>query len=210
MQAYFGFTGWPAQVLAFDLGGRQLEITGSPGHQDAAITVYDERTGFLLTGDTVYPGRLYVRDMAAFTASLDRLAEFTAARRVSHVLGCHIEMTTRPDRDYPIGCRYQPDEPPLQLSLGRLLAVRDAARQVQDKPGVHKFGDFAIYNGPCVPAVLRQIARGLAGRARRKVTLLIARWEGLKAAVVSRHAGSPGAWSPPARSGSREAPRTCA
>jgi len=92
---------------------------------------------------------------------------------VTHVLGCHIEMTTRPDRDYPIGCRYQPDEPPLQLSLGRLLAVRDAARQVQDKPGVHKFGDFAIYNGPCVPAVLRQIARGLAGRARRKVTLLL-------------------------------------
>jgi hydroxyacylglutathione hydrolase len=173
VQAYFGFTSWPGQVLAFDLGGRRLEITGSPGHQDAAITVYDERTGFLLTGDTVYPGRLYVRDMAAFTASLDRLAEFTATRRVSHVLGCHIEMTTRPDRDYPIGCRYQPDEPPLQLSPGRLLAVRDAARQVQDKPGVHKFGDFAIYNGPCVPAVLRQIARGLAGRGRRKVTLLL-------------------------------------
>ena len=149
------------QALAFDLGGRWLEITGSPGHQDAAITVYDERTGFLLTGDTVYPGRLYVRDMAAFTASLDRLAEFTATRRVSHVLGCHIEMTTRPDRDYPIGCRYQPDEPPLQLSPGRLLAVRDAARQVKDKRGVHKFGDFAIYNGPCVPAVLWQIARGL-------------------------------------------------
>jgi hypothetical protein len=89
------------------------------------------------------------------------------------VLGCHIEMTIWPDRDYPIGCRYQPDEPPLQLSLSRLLAVRDAARQVADKPGVHKFGDFAIYNGPCVPAVLRQIARGLTGRARRKVTLLI-------------------------------------
>lgn len=175
VQAYFGFTGWPAQVVAFDLGGREVEITGSPGHHEAAITVYDERTGFLLTGDSVYPGRLYVRDMAAFTASMDRLAEFTATRRVSHVLGCHIEMTTRPDRDYPIGCRYQPDEPPLQLSVGRLLAVRDAARQVKDKPGVRKFGDFAIYNGPCVAAVLRQIARGLAGRARREVTLLIAR-----------------------------------
>ena len=39
---------------------------------------------------------------------LDRLAKFTATRRVSHVLGCHIEMTTQPDRDYPVGCRYQP------------------------------------------------------------------------------------------------------
>jgi len=173
VQAYFGFTGWPAQVVTFDLGARQLEITGSPGHQAAAITVYDERTGFLLTGDTVYPGRLYVKDMAAFAASLDRLATFTATRRVSHVLGCHIEMTTQPDRDYPVGCRYQPDEPPLQLSLGRLLAVRDAARQAKDKLGVHKHGDFAIYNGPCVSAVLPMIARGLAGRVRRKVTLLV-------------------------------------
>ena len=43
------------------------------------------------------------------------------------------------------------------------------------KPGVHRFDDFIIYNGPCVPAVLRQIGRGLADRARRKVTLLIAR-----------------------------------
>ena len=158
----------PPRCWPFDLGGRRLEITGSPGHQDAAITVYDERTGFLLTGDTVYPGRLYVRDMAAFTASLDRLAEFTATRRVSHVLGCHIEMTTRPDRDYPIGCRYQPDEPPLQLSLGRLLAVRDAARQVQDKPGVHKFGDFAIYNGPaCPPCCGRSPAAWPAAPAAR-------------------------------------------
>ena len=124
-------------------------------------------------GTPCIPGGCTYGTCAAFTASLDRLAEFAATRPVSHVLGCHIEMTTRPDRDYPIGCRYQPDEPPLQLSPGRLLAVRDAARQVQDKPGVHKFGDFAIYNGPCVPAVLRQIARGLACRGRRKVTLLL-------------------------------------
>jgi glyoxylase-like metal-dependent hydrolase (beta-lactamase superfamily II) len=173
VQAYFGFTGWPAQVVVFDLGGRPLEITGSPGHHAAAITVYDERTGFLLTGDTVYPGRLYVKDIEAFTASLDRLAEFSASRRVSHVLGCHIEMTTRPDRDYPVGCRYQPDEPPLQLAVGRLIAVRDAAHQVKDRPGVHKFGDFAIYNGLCKRAMAWQLGRGLASVARRKITLLI-------------------------------------
>lgn len=171
VREYFGFTDWPAQIVGFDLGARRLEITGSPGHQDAAITVYDERTGLLLTGDTVYPGRLYVRDMPAFTASLDRLAEFTATRRISHVLGCHIEMTTRPDRDYPLGCRYQPDEPPLQVTLDRLLAVRDAAHQVKDRPGVHKFGDFAIYNGPCKSAMYVQLARGLVSIARRKITL---------------------------------------
>jgi hypothetical protein len=66
------------------------------------------------------------------------------------------------------------DRHPLSQQVLHQLAVRDATPQVKDKPGVHKFGDFAIYNGPCVPAVARQIVRGLAGRARRKVTLVIA------------------------------------
>lgn len=66
--------------------------------------------GFLLTGDTVYPGRLYGFDMPAFVDSMDRLVEFAKARPVTHVMGCHIEMSTRPGRDYPIGANYQPQE----------------------------------------------------------------------------------------------------
>jgi len=50
--------GWPDRSVSFDLGGRVLEVLGSPGHHPAAITVYDPWTGVLLTGDTVYPGRL--------------------------------------------------------------------------------------------------------------------------------------------------------
>src|SRR5262249_5632099 len=30
VQEFFGFTSWPEQVVTFDLGGRVLEITGSP------------------------------------------------------------------------------------------------------------------------------------------------------------------------------------
>ncbi|HEY2549181.1 MAG TPA: MBL fold metallo-hydrolase [Streptosporangiaceae bacterium] len=41
VQEFFGFTSWPAQVTTFDLGGRVLEVTGSPGHHAAAITIYD-------------------------------------------------------------------------------------------------------------------------------------------------------------------------
>ena len=57
--------------MTLDLGGRVLEVTGSPGHQRAAITIYDPWSGFLLTGDTVLPGRLYVEDFPLFLASLD-------------------------------------------------------------------------------------------------------------------------------------------
>jgi hydroxyacylglutathione hydrolase len=173
VQQFFSFRSWPEEVVGFDLGGRKLEITGSPGHHNAAITVYDPATGWLLTGDTVYPGRLYVSDMPAFVASLDRMAVFAAARPVSHVLGCHIEMTRRPNRDYPLGCLYQPDEPPLQMTVEQLRAVRDAAHNTADRPGVHGFGGFLIYNGPCERAMAWQRIRGRISRARRKAAMLM-------------------------------------
>ena len=117
---YFGFTSWPEQIVPFDLGGRVLEVTGSPGHHRAAITVYDPWTGFLLTGDTVYPGRLYVSDFPQFLASLDRMTALASQLAVTHVLGCHIEMTRRPGRDYPIGSTYQPAELPLEMTAAQL------------------------------------------------------------------------------------------
>jgi hydroxyacylglutathione hydrolase len=147
VREFFGFTDWPAEVVPFDLGGRLLELTGIPGHHEASIAVHDPWTGFLLTGDTVYPGRLYVNDMAAFQDSLDRLVAFSETRTITHVLGCHIEMTTRPGRDYPIGSTYQPDEPPLPMTVAQLTAVRDAARSIADRPGVHVFDDFIVHHG---------------------------------------------------------------
>jgi glyoxylase-like metal-dependent hydrolase (beta-lactamase superfamily II) len=111
VRSFFGFgDGWPEQTVTFDLGGRVLEVLGSPGHQDAAITVYDPWTGVLFTGDTVYPGRLYVSECAAFLATMDRLVTFAATRPVTQLLGCHVEMTGRPGRDFPIGATYQPGE----------------------------------------------------------------------------------------------------
>jgi glyoxylase-like metal-dependent hydrolase (beta-lactamase superfamily II) len=166
VRSFFGFTDWPAQVVRFDLGGRELEVTGSPGHHDAAVTIFDPRTGWLMTGDTVYPGRLYVPDMAAFTASLDRMADFCASRPVSAVLGCHIEMTRSAGRDYPIGWLYQPDEPPLPMTVAALTAVRDAAAAVAARPGAHVFDDFIIYNGPCRVAKIRLMLRGWWWRLR--------------------------------------------
>jgi glyoxylase-like metal-dependent hydrolase (beta-lactamase superfamily II) len=164
VQEFFGFTDWPGQVVSLDLGGRRLEITGSPGHHRAAITIYDPWSGFLLTGDTVLPGRLYAFDFPEFTASMDRLVEFAAGRQITHVMGCHIEMTRTPGREYPLGCAYQPDEPPLQMTMRQLVTVRDAARQVTGKPGAHTFDDFLIMNGPYRGYLPGLIARSLWAR----------------------------------------------
>lgn len=156
---------WPDQIVEFDLGGRRLEIIGSPGHHPAAITVYDPHSGFLLTGDTVLPGRLYAADYAEFLATLDRLVAFTETRSVSHVLGCHVEMRTRPGRDFPIGATYQPGERALEFSVDQLRFVRDAAYSVRARRGVHRFDDFLIYNEPRTLDKYRLLGRGLLHRA---------------------------------------------
>jgi hydroxyacylglutathione hydrolase len=133
----------PARV---DHGGRVLDCIASPGHDEAAITFYDGSTGLLLTGDTVYPGRLYVRDWPAFVATIDRLLSFAETHAVSHVLGCHIEMTTTPGVDYPIRTVYQPQEPPLEMTVDHLRDLRRADDEVGDQPGRYVYSDFIIHH----------------------------------------------------------------
>ncbi len=170
VMSFFGFRAWPDQVVQLDLGGRVLEITGTPGHHDSSISIFDPWTGFLLTGDTVYPGRLYVQDMSAFMDSLDRLTRLAESRGARHVLGAHIEMTRTPGRDYPLGTTYQPKEPALQMTVDQMRAVRDAAKSVADLPGAHTFDDFIIFNGPSRAAVAQQVTRSMWARLRRATT----------------------------------------
>lgn len=127
-----------------DLGGRVLDCLLTPGHEVAAITLYDRSTGLLLTGDTMYPGRLYVQDWTSFTRSIQTLIEFADSRPITHVLGAHIEMTTTPGVDYPIRTTYQPHEPPLQMTTAHLRAIRAAIDEIGDRPGRHVYADFII------------------------------------------------------------------
>lgn len=159
VRSFFGFGDWPDQAVRFDLGGRVLEILGGPGHHEAAIALYDPWTGVLFTGDTVYPGRLYVFDTAAFCDTLQRLVAFAETRPVTHVLGCHVEMTRTPRRDYPLGATYQPHERPLQMTPAQLVAVRDASAGMAERPGVYRFDDVVIYNRPGKPDLRRALAR---------------------------------------------------
>jgi glyoxylase-like metal-dependent hydrolase (beta-lactamase superfamily II) len=170
VRSYFGFAGWPDQVVTFDLGGRVLELIGVPGHHPTSLAGFDPWTGFLLTGDTVYPGRLYGFDMPAFVASMDRLVDFAAARPVTHVMGSHIEMSRRPGRDYPVGATYQPDEPPLQMTMAQLLAARDATRAAAARSGIHVHDDFVIVSGMGMLTIGKLLARSFGQRIGRRIT----------------------------------------
>ncbi|WP_067478765.1 MBL fold metallo-hydrolase [Actinomadura hibisca] len=145
---YFGFAEDPDAVARVDLGGRVLECLATPGHHEAAVTFYDPWTGFLLTGDTVYPGRLYIQDWPTFVRTIDRLIDFSDRRPVTHVLGCHIEMTNRPGVDYPIRTTYQPDEPPLQLTTGHLREIRAALKEIGDQPARRAHPLFILWPNP--------------------------------------------------------------
>ena len=166
VQEFYGFTAWPDQIVQFDLGGRVLELIGTPGHQRASLTTYDPWSGFLITADNALPGRIYAFDFPTYLDSMERTVEFAGTREVTHVMGCHIEMTRRPGRDYPVGCRYQSDERPLQMTVDQLIDLRDSARSVRDKPGSHTFDDFVILNGSYRRYIVPLLGRALWAKLR--------------------------------------------
>ncbi|TCO51215.1 glyoxylase-like metal-dependent hydrolase (beta-lactamase superfamily II) [Kribbella antiqua] len=134
--AYFGITDWPNDVVELDLGDRVLDIVPIPGHHASHIAVYDRATRLLFSGDSLYPGRLYVFDWAAFRASIRRLAAFVAAGNpVEWIVGAHIELTKRPGEDYEMGSAVHPDEHVLQLRPDVLTELA----QVLDEAGPEPF-----------------------------------------------------------------------
>ncbi|MDB4961146.1 MAG: fold metallo-hydrolase [Myxococcales bacterium] len=126
VQSAFGITTWPTTTGTIDLGGRVLDVLGIPGHEQTHIAIYDRQTGLLLTGDTLYPGLLFINDWAMYRISIGRLAQFVAGHPISHVLGAHVEMTSTPKQSYPYGTTYQPAEHVLQLTAAHVLEL-DAA-----------------------------------------------------------------------------------
>ncbi len=141
----FGIDNWPEDTGSLDLGGRVLDVVPIPGHEPAHVAYYDRATGILLTGDHLYPGRLYVSDFDAYLASTRRLVRFTDSRPVAHILGCHIEQSSTPFVDYPVGTAYQPREHTLELGRAHLLELLEGLEAMRGKPVRAFFRDFTIW-----------------------------------------------------------------
>uniref|UniRef100_UPI0035CA061F MBL fold metallo-hydrolase n=1 Tax=uncultured Sphingomonas sp. TaxID=158754 RepID=UPI0035CA061F len=145
--AFFGIKGWPDAIAAFDLGGRRLSIIPAPGHQVADIMLYDPRLKILLSGDVLYPGRLYVpvNHLAEERASIDRVAAFAATHPIRVALGTHIEMTRTAGKDYAQAVPAHPDEHRLELPVTSIRELQQGLKAPLDVPGkaqVH--ADFII------------------------------------------------------------------
>lgn len=144
--AFFRIRKWPEDIVRFDLGGRMLTVIPTPGHQAAAIMIYDRRLRILLSGDTLYPGRLYVpvNFMAANRASIDRLAAFAARHPIHAVLGAHIEMTSMAGKDYLQEASAHPNEHLLELPPGTITELQTGLRFPLDAPGDQQLHDHFI------------------------------------------------------------------
>jgi glyoxylase-like metal-dependent hydrolase (beta-lactamase superfamily II) len=145
--AFFHIADWPRGEAPFDLGKRILTIIPTPGHEPAHIMVYDARTQLLLSGDMLYPGRLYVPldRFDEFRASADRLAVFAQGHPIRALLGAHIEMTTSPGQDYAMAAATHPSEHPLPLPPTAIGELRNAVAQAGPAPKVDRHADFIVY-----------------------------------------------------------------
>lgn len=151
LQTFFGITNWPTDIASYDLGGRILDVIPIPGHHASHIAVYDRRTRLLLTGDTLYPGRLYIIGAVSqdqwpiYQSSIQRLVDFTAMHPVTFVLGAHIEMTNVPGEQLAFRSTHHPNEHPLQLRHEHLLEINRAVIEMGSSPQVQTHDHFVIF-----------------------------------------------------------------
>lgn len=130
-----------------DLGGRVLQVTQTPGLDDAAISIYDAWAELLFTGNAFYPGRLVIRDFNAYRASLQSLVDLTDAQQLSNIFGGRIEMTEHPGLDYRLRANYRPDERVLQLQAEHLQSALLAVTLINGATDIRILDDFILMHG---------------------------------------------------------------
>lgn len=82
---------WLKDGERIDLGGRTLEVLFTPGHTPDSLMLLDRVNGLLFTGDTFYPGPIYLfvpeTDFAAYARSVAKIAQL--ADQVQLLLPAH-------------------------------------------------------------------------------------------------------------------------
>jgi glyoxylase-like metal-dependent hydrolase (beta-lactamase superfamily II) len=121
-----------------DLGGRILTILSTPGHTPDAISLLDPAAGLLFTGDTFYPGTIWLyrpeTDLPAYGRSIRRLA----------ALAPHLKMV--------LGAHNVPDAPPSVLP--ELVAAFEAVQSHKIQPTLVAPGKV-IYKAGSISFLMR-------------------------------------------------------
>ena len=134
VNAYALFQGKPTKVIKdgdmIDLGGRSIQVFHTPGHSPGHMCFWEEKKGYLFTGDLVYKDTLF-----AYYPSTDPLAYLSSLQTISNlpvknVFPAHHSLDVKPEI---------------------LIRMREALQQLKEDgklqhgSGVFSFGDWAIW-----------------------------------------------------------------
>ncbi len=118
-----------------NLGGRTLEVVSTPGHTPDAICLLDRANGLLFTGDTYYPGPIWLyrpeTDLDAYANSLKRLAALSPELKL--VLGAHNVPGANPDV-----------LPKLVEAIQAVRAGQGAVKPAGEGKAIHTFNGFTF------------------------------------------------------------------
>ena len=94
----FHISHWLHDGDRIDLGGRTLQVIATPGHTPDSIALLDEKNGLLFTGDSFYPGPIFLyrpeTDLDAYVASMKKLAALSP--KLQLLLPAHNEPVADP------------------------------------------------------------------------------------------------------------------
>ena len=127
-----------------NLGGRTIEIISTPGHTPDSISLIDRANGLLFTGDTFYPGEIWLyrpeTDLPEYLASVRKLAAM--APQIKLALGAH---------NVPVA---QPSIlPQLDIAIYSVLAGKVQPKSVNGDQGIYQVGEISFRMRHPLPAV---------------------------------------------------------
>ncbi len=84
---HFKVERWLKAGEGIDLGGRTLQVLGTPGHTEESIMLYDPQSHQLFTGDFLYAGTLLPEHMGSYLKTTEQLLSFLPRDII--LLGAH-------------------------------------------------------------------------------------------------------------------------
>jgi glyoxylase-like metal-dependent hydrolase (beta-lactamase superfamily II) len=127
----FHISHWLHDGDKLDLGGRTLQVIATPGHTPDSISLLDQKNGLLFTGDTFYPGPIFLyrpeTDLDAYVASVKKLA--TLVPRLQLLLPAHNVPVAEPNYLVQVVAAIE------QVRSGKLKAVHQDGTEVYSFPG---------------------------------------------------------------------------
>ena len=140
---------WKISLFVHDhfkvnLGGRTVEVIATPGHTPDSISLIDRASGLLFTGDTFYPGEIWLyrpeTDFFGYLASVKKLAAL--APEIKLALGAH---------NAPIA---QPSVlPQLDAAIHSVLAGKVQPKSVTGDQAIYQIGEISFRMRNPLPAV---------------------------------------------------------